>query len=137
MNPLKEYLRSKSYKSIFNKLYSNFLIHDFEHEEILNFSLKFNDLVNYCSCLPIEATKKIFIQKNEYGFVEIFIYQKYDNYKNIKPLTYQDIDDAIVSEIINRDKISEDIVYSYLIWQILKLSDEEQKKQRKKEGQDS
>ena len=134
MKTLKQYLNDNSPKSIFNKIYSNFLRHDFNESEIVNFSLKFNYLISFVKDLELDDPRKVFVIKNKYNFIEIMLSEFYNKKSKLKlnHLTCEEINHVLTGEVVNKNNISEDILYSYLIWEVLKCFDESKKQQEKK-----
>lgn len=135
MKNLKQYLNDNSYKTIFNKIYSNFLRHDFDEKQILEFSFKFNFLISFAEKLEEKNDTKVFVLKNVYGFIEIMLSSSYNKKNKLKlnHLTCEEINQVLTGQIINKNKISEDVLYSFLIWEVLKCFNEGQK-QHTKEG---
>lgn len=133
MKNLKQYLKDNSYKTIFNKIYSNFLRHDFDEKEILEFSFKFNYLTSFAEKIKDEDGIKVFVFKNIYGFIEIMLSSSYNNEHKLKlnHLTCEEINQVLIGQIINKNKIAEDVLYSFLIWEVLKCFNEGQKQQTK------
>ena len=134
MKNLKQYLNNNSYKTTFNKIYSNFLRHDFNEKEILDFSFKFNYLISFAKKLEETNHVKVFVFKNVYGFIEIMLSSSYNKHKlKLNHLTCEEINQVLTGQIINKNKISDDVLYSFLIWEVLKCFNEGQK-QHTKEG---
>lgn len=127
MKPLKNYIQKNSYKSIFNKIYSNFLSQDYKEDQIIKFSLSFRDFYEKHKNLDKKVKTIIWVEKNEYNLIEISYSKKYDMFKTRKPLDEKLLEEYVFSEIVNKHELPQDIIYSLIIVKILNLLDEKKK----------
>jgi len=127
MKPLKNYIQKNSYKSIFNKIYSNFLSQDYKEDEVIKFSLSFRIFYEKYKNFEKKVQTSIWVEKNEHNLIEISYGKKYNMFKVRKPLEGKFSEDYVFSEIINKDKLSQDIIYCLIIIKIISLLDEKKK----------
>jgi hypothetical protein len=118
MKSLKKYLDSKNYKTIFNQFHSVFLKGNYTDDEIQLVAIKFSNLL---SLIKEYSTKeeKLYVKKNEYGLIEV-----YGSLDSNKPLKIElkipeYIERISSSEIVNQSNIDNNILYLYLINELI------------------
>ena len=119
---LKNLIENNSFNSIFNTLHRNFLRHDFNQDIIYkacNYLKKeYNNLLN-CKCSKTSSTKKVYVGRNEEGFFELKIFDSNSKKYKSKP---RKIESICCLQIINKNKLSEKNLLSFLIWDYYKES---------------
>lgn len=132
MKNLKTLLQNKTPKSTLNKIYENFLSHDLSKQEIKKYFIKFYKIFDYIinSKKDFEINHKLIVNKNEYGIFQILQFdpQKVEE----EYFICEKIEYYIHLDIINKEKLSQDNLISFILWEIINCFEEEKEQYKKK-----